>query len=190
MKSLRLGSGDRICPDARYLAANKPLKIIIDTMYQYAMMLSLGRQDCPPAFPPMCVRYVVLLTPSIAASLQLQVCPGLLAERSIRSMQRIRSPQPTIALSPLAATLMDFLASVANKRLTARLSPLDATLTKYTGGWSLNLPTLSTRAPTYSLCFQTVAHSLARRKTQLFSFQSIPHSLSENTRGGGEGAAC
>src|SRR6266436_5297142 len=100
-------------------------------------------------------------------------------------MQRIRSPQPTIALSPLAATLMDFLASVANKRLTARLSPLDATLTKYTGGWSLNLPTLSTRAPTYSLCFQTVAHSLARRKTQLFSFQSIPHSLSENTRGGG-----
>src|SRR5713226_137457 len=38
-----------------------------------------------------------------------------------------------IALSPLAATLMDLLASVANKRLTAWLSPLDATLTKNTG---------------------------------------------------------
>src|SRR6266404_434001 len=42
------------------------------------------------------------------------------------------SPLP-IALSPLAATLMDFLASVANKRLTVQLSPLDATLTKNTG---------------------------------------------------------
>jgi hypothetical protein len=38
-----------------------------------------------------------------------------------------------IALSPLAATLMDLLASVANKRLTVWLSPLDATLTKNRG---------------------------------------------------------
>src|SRR5207244_3853874 len=34
---------------------------------------------------------------------------------------------------PLAATLMDLPASVANKRLTEELSPLDATLTKNTG---------------------------------------------------------
>jgi len=37
------------------------------------------------------------------------------------------------SLSPLAATLMDLRASVANKRLTAWLSPLDATLTKNRG---------------------------------------------------------
>jgi hypothetical protein len=36
-------------------------------------------------------------------------------------------------LSPLAATLMDHPASVANKRLTANLTPLDATLTKNRG---------------------------------------------------------
>src|SRR5712692_6730047 len=39
----------------------------------------------------------------------------------------------TIALSPLDATLMDFPASVANKRLTAWLNPSDATLTKNRG---------------------------------------------------------
>src|SRR5713226_5730323 len=47
-----------------------------------------------------------------------------------------RSGLPAIALSPLTATLMDLRASVANKRLTAWLSPLDATLTKNRGGWS------------------------------------------------------
>ena len=36
-------------------------------------------------------------------------------------------------LSPLAATLMDLPASVANKRLTVELNPLDATLTKNQG---------------------------------------------------------
>ena len=41
---------------------------------------------------------------------------------------------PTLALSPLPATLMALPASVADKRLTAGLSPLDATLTKNTGG--------------------------------------------------------
>src|SRR6266851_3940051 len=40
---------------------------------------------------------------------------------------------PIIALSPLAATLMDLPASVANKRLTVGLTPLDATLTKNRG---------------------------------------------------------
>src|SRR5260370_38231136 len=36
-------------------------------------------------------------------------------------------------VSPLETTLMDLLASVANKRLTGCLSPLDATLTKNVG---------------------------------------------------------
>jgi|SRR5712664_38588 len=38
-------------------------------------------------------------------------------------------------VSPLEATLMDLLASVANKRLTTWLNPLEATLTKNIGGW-------------------------------------------------------
>jgi hypothetical protein len=38
-----------------------------------------------------------------------------------------------IALSPLAATLIELPASVANKRLTVWLNSLDATLTKNTG---------------------------------------------------------
>src|ERR1700682_6387297 len=41
---------------------------------------------------------------------------------------------PPIDLSPLAATFMGLPASVANKRLTVLLSPLDATLTKNKGG--------------------------------------------------------
>jgi predicted Ser/Thr protein kinase len=36
-------------------------------------------------------------------------------------------------INRLAATLTDLLASIANKRLTAKLSPLDATLTKNRG---------------------------------------------------------
>src|SRR6266478_624676 len=44
---------------------------------------------------------------------------------------------------------------------------------------------LITRHWTQVLSFQTLAHSLARRKTQLVSFQTIAHSLPQNTRGGG-----
>src|SRR5260370_36766172 len=40
---------------------------------------------------------------------------------------------PSSPLSPLFATLMDLPASVANKRLTVWLNPLDPTLTKNTG---------------------------------------------------------
>jgi hypothetical protein len=38
---------------------------------------------------------------------------------------------------------------------------------------------------TYLLSFHILAHSLARRKTQLFYSQAILHSLPKNTRGGG-----
>ena len=44
-----------------------------------------------------------------------------------------RSDVQTVPLNPLSATLMDPLASVANKRLTAMLNLLDATLTKKRG---------------------------------------------------------
>jgi hypothetical protein len=43
------------------------------------------------------------------------------------------SRQQTAPISPLAATLMDLHASVANKRLAVGLTPLDATLTKDRG---------------------------------------------------------
>src|SRR6266567_2108903 len=36
----------------RYPIANKPLKVIIDKLYQYAIMVSLGRQDFPPPCQP------------------------------------------------------------------------------------------------------------------------------------------
>jgi len=65
------------------------------------------------------------------------VPPHFLGSRSPYPPAPIEDPDPvgtTIALSPLAATLMDLHASVANKRLTSWLSPLDATLTK-NGGW-------------------------------------------------------
>src|SRR5437667_1388055 len=38
---------------------------------------------------------------------------------------------------------------------------------------------------TYPLSVQLLAHSFARRKNQPSSFQSLPHSLPKNTRGGG-----
>src|SRR5438445_7722399 len=41
---------------------------------------------------------------------------------------QLPSRQQSTAVNPLAATLMDFPASVANRRLTPGLSPLDATL--------------------------------------------------------------
>src|SRR5882762_4149065 len=47
---------------------------------------------------------------------------------------------PTIALNSLAATLTDLSASVANKRLTARLSSLDATYKKHRVGGPLFQP--------------------------------------------------
>src|SRR6267142_1916860 len=43
---------------------------------------------------------------------------------------KLLSRRQPIPVSPLAATLMDLPASVANKRLAALLSPLDSALTK------------------------------------------------------------
>jgi hypothetical protein len=46
---------------------------------------------------------------------------------------QLNSSQQSALVSPLAATLMDLPASVANKRLTTGVSSLDATLTKNRG---------------------------------------------------------
>ncbi len=44
------------------------------------------------------------------------------------------SPNPTVNLNPLEATLTKFAATIANKGFTEILSSLNATLTKYAGG--------------------------------------------------------
>src|SRR5437867_13187866 len=57
----------------------------------------------------------------------------LLAPPKSSHPRPLLSRQHFVPVSSLAATLMDSRASVANKRLTARLSPLTATLTKNRG---------------------------------------------------------
>src|SRR5712692_9903899 len=49
---------------------------------------------------------------------------------------------------------------------------------------------LYTPLPSYPFSFHTLAHSLARAKTQLLYFQWVPHSLPRNTRGGGTDSLC
>lgn len=95
----------------------------------------------------MLVRHAVLLTEHAAKHAH-PACPGLAGERASRAegsllaaslpsparLTKLPSCRQTAPLTPLAATLMEFPASVANKRLTAGLSPLAATLTKNIGG--------------------------------------------------------
>ena len=73
------------------------------------------------------------------------------------------------------------------------VSPAFATLVKTPGVWGYSSQfgkpsaLTATRSSHFIqvLSFHTLAHSLARAKTQLFSFQAIAHSLPQNTRGGG-----
>ena len=74
------------------------------------------------ALRTMLARHAVLITPTSSSRLS-----SLLSRRQ------------SAPLTPLGATLMDFPASVANKRLTSGLSPLAATLTK-NGGVGLASP--------------------------------------------------
>ena len=84
------------------------------------------------------------------------------------------SPQQFARVIPLAATLMRLPASVANKRLTAELNPLSATLTKNAGRGYSPKP-----LPPKSLCHNTFAdpHPLTR----------VAPILYKNSRGQGEG---
>ena len=77
------------------------------------------------ASPFMCAHQLALLTPTKSSH-----------------PTRLLSRQQYAPISPLAATLMHLSASVANKRLTRFLNPLDATLTKNRGveGVMVNLP--------------------------------------------------
>ena len=79
----------------------------------------------------------------------------------------------TVALSPLAATLMDLPASVANKRLTFRLSPLDATLTKNQGVGALrsDLPPHALSDPASHLPY-TLPSSVSRNPFVCHSYEN------------------
>jgi len=85
----------------------------------------------------MLARHAVLLTPPESSH------PAQLLSR-----------QQSAPVNPLAATLMDLPASVANKRLTAGLSPLDATLTKNRGGGHSRLPNGFPISPIFRTLFQ------------------------------------
>ena len=58
-----------------------------------------------------------------------------LTPRKYSHPSQLLSRQQSASASPLSATLMNLLASVANKRLTVTLSPLDATVTRNRGAW-------------------------------------------------------
>ncbi len=122
-------------------------------------------------------RHAVLLTPS--ASSRAIAAPFCTDHCSLTAVH--------YPLSPLDATLMGSPASVANKRLTVWLNPLDATLTK-NRGWGLQLssgaasklaPSTSRVSPypysyPYPLSFHTLAAlSYTTAPPQLISTQSV-----------------
>ena len=80
----------------------------------------------------MCLREPIL------QPLSFQIYAGMGGVPPSSWMGSVPSELPPLALSPLPATLMACPASVANKRLTARLSSLDATLMKKGGGGMVN----------------------------------------------------
>src|SRR5260370_29470619 len=109
-----------------------------------------------------------------------------LANSSYRSP--LLSRQQLAPLTPLAATLMHFPASVANKRLTAGLSLLDATLTKNRGGGRVMVNQQPPDFGVWTFRRSDVAafqlHSLFVQRVfhNSFAFTRI-HTLSENCRG-------
>src|SRR4029077_17747028 len=126
-------------------------------------MLSLGRQDFSPVLCAMPARLVVLPNRPRPSH------PRWLLSRRHRA-----------CVSPLAATLMNLPASVANKRLTAQLNLLDATLTKNAGGILFrfrNSPPPTHLSPLHqALSFQTLAHSFATMRGSTL-FLSIAYAL-------------
>src|SRR5882672_5802730 len=100
-------------------------------------------------------RQVVLLTPPRSSHLR-----------------PLLSRQHNAPISPLAATLMNLPASVANKELTGSLSPLAATLTR-NRGWGVLWLTNSLQALTSKKC---MCKSLV-----FYSLRTLPSSVSRNS---------
>src|SRR5713101_8320324 len=96
---------------------------------------------------------------------------------------QLPSRQQSTAVNPLAATLMDLPASVANKRLTAELSPLAATLTKNKGVEAPPFDVSTFRrsdVPTFQRTLQTLFSLFAQRAFDNLSAIKIMRTLSEN----------
>jgi len=156
---------DPIKQTFRYPTPSKPLKVILDQLYLYVIIaVYSARSSCPR---PMLTCQAVLLTP-----------PNFCHPRPLLSRQQ------SIGISPLSATLMDLPASVVNKRVTARLNPLDATLTKNTGGTSFQPKTFLSSRPTSAdiptfkpvlviafLSFHTLTNAPSRKPLRLTSLQ-------------------
>ena len=95
----------------------------------------------------------------------------------------------TIALSRLDATFMNVPVSVANKRLTGWLNPLDATLTKNRGWGAVRLRAKCSaqrlRKFRQLLSFQPIVNSFAPTKITNLFFSVISKLFAKNNRGGG-----
>src|SRR5712664_731889 len=118
---------------------------------------------CIPVSVPGPARQAVLLTP-----------PRFLHPGRLLSSQRLA------CVSPLAATLIHLPASVANKRLAARLSPLAATLTKNTE-YLLQAKSLSLSFSRCSLQLLSVPPSLCGCRSASHLPYPLPSSVSCNS---------
>src|SRR6267142_1932341 len=120
----------------------------------------VGKEGAPRT---MLARQVVLLTSSESSD------PTQLLSR-----------QQSAPVSPLAATLMDLLASVANKRLTVVVNPLDATLKKTRGEVCVmvNQRPLSSNIPTCNSYSETQGpHTTIILALSFHSFTNCPFSI-------------
>jgi hypothetical protein len=102
-----------------------------------------------------CVDIVARVFRALRTMLSRQVTPPTPSKCSYPV--QLLSCRQIATVTPLAATLMDSLVCVANKRLTLRLTPLNATLTKNRGCWAtpIDVQALSPSAvPTFRPIFR------------------------------------
>src|SRR6266852_6998872 len=114
----------------------------------------------------------------------------LLTPSESSGLSRLRSYILSTPVTPLDSTLTDLSASVANKRLTESLNPLNATLTKNMAGGgaashSGTRPSpFVTRHCTQVLSFHTVTNSFATTEISTLLFSNNSKFFCQNTRGG------
>src|SRR5882672_10629291 len=126
-----------------------------------------------PRLPRASMGHAILLTPSESSGLN-----WLLS-------YKLSTP-----VTPLDSTLTEFSASVANKRLTESLNPLNATLTKNMGEGAplrilelaLRHSSLATRHCTQVLSFHTVTNSFATTEISTLLFSNNSKFFCQNTR--------
>src|SRR6266852_6952836 len=109
----------------------------------------------------------------------------LLTPSESSGLSRLRSYILSTPVTPLDSILTDLSASVANKRLTESLNPLNATLTKNMGeGAPLPILELTPYQSSFATVLKFSPFILLRallqpQKYQLFCFQAIPNSFAK-----------